>query len=173
MLGELLGGIPEESALEIKGVQAYWETFRDSLLQAQEQSIHPSRRRSWQSKKAALLNSELLRELRREKGTGERWKREQASKAERRNTSWAHRDAERKAKAQLGPKLAGDVKSSKKVLTHCKYVRKKDKEMIGPLLSGTGKLVTNDSGKPEDFPSYLLWLDLHKAGQPPRSRWKQ
>lgn len=27
LLRELLGGIPEESALEAKGVQEYWETF--------------------------------------------------------------------------------------------------------------------------------------------------
>ena len=55
LLRELLGGIPEESALESKGVQEYWETFRDSLLQAQEQSIHLSRKRSQHSKKPHSL----------------------------------------------------------------------------------------------------------------------
>ncbi|PKU43854.1 rna-directed dna polymerase from mobile element jockey-like [Limosa lapponica baueri] len=118
LLRELLGGIPEESALEAKGVQEYWETFRDSFLQAQEQSIHLNGKRSRHSKKPVWLNSELLRELRCKKGTRERWKREQASIAEYRNTSWARRDAERKPKGQLEPKLARDVKSSKKVLIY-------------------------------------------------------
>lgn len=128
LLRELLGGIPEESALETKGVQEYWETFRDSP-QAQEQSIHQGRKRSWHSKKPAWLNSELLRELRCKKGTWERWKRELASEGEYRNTARAHRGAERKAKAQLEPKLAKDVESSKKALTYCMYVSKqKDKK---------------------------------------------
>lgn len=78
LLRELLEGIPEESALEARGIQEYWETFRDSLLQAQEQSIHLSRKRSWHSKKPTWLSSELQRELRckkrnmrgMEKGTG-------------------------------------------------------------------------------------------------------
>ena len=59
--------------------------------------------------------------------------------------------------------MARDVKSSKKVLTYCMYVSKqKDKEKVSPLLSGVGKLVTNDRGKPEEFPSCLLCLDLHE-----------
>lgn len=124
LLREMVGGIPEEPALETKGVQEYWETFRDCLLKVQEQSIHLSRKRSWHSKKPAWLNNELLREPRCKKGTWERWKREQASKGEYWNTTQAHRDAERKAKAQLEPKLARDVKSSKKVLTYCMYVSK-------------------------------------------------
>lgn len=72
-------------------------------------------------------------------------------------------DAERKAKAQLEPKLAWDFKKSKKVLTYCMYVGKqKGQEKVGPLLSEGGKLVTNNREKCEDFPSCLLCLDLHK-----------
>lgn len=103
MLRELLGGIPEESALEAKGIKEYWETFRDSLLQAQEQSIHLSRKRSWHSKKPAWLSSELQRELRCKKKEHERDGK--GNRLPKQNIE-TPLDAERKAKAQLEPKLA-------------------------------------------------------------------
>lgn len=65
LLRELFKGI-QETTLEAKGIQEYQEAFRDGLLQAQEQSIHLSRKSSQHSKISAC---ELLRELRCKKGT--------------------------------------------------------------------------------------------------------
>ena len=40
---DLLGGVPGDTALEGRGTQESWLIFKDHLLQAQEQRMHPNK----------------------------------------------------------------------------------------------------------------------------------
>lgn len=72
----------------------------------------------------------------------------QAAEGEHRNTEQEHRDGVRKAKAQLGFRLAGSIKDNKSFY-HCLGSRRLDKENVGLWLNGAGDLLTVSIGKAE------------------------
>lgn len=63
----LVQRVPWETALENKGVQEGWTYFKKEVLNAQEQAVPVCRKASWQGRRPAWLNREILREIRMKK----------------------------------------------------------------------------------------------------------
>ncbi|EMP26075.1 hypothetical protein UY3_16845 [Chelonia mydas] len=71
-----------------------------------------------------------------------KWKLGQITKDEYKQITQVCRDKIRKAKAQNEIKLARDIKGNKK--TFYKYIRRKIKDRVGPLLNEVGKTITEN-----------------------------
>ncbi|NWT63551.1 RTJK polymerase, partial [Erythrocercus mccallii] len=149
LLRELLGKVPWDRALEGKGAEASWLTFKHHFLQAQDQCIPKCRKSSKRVRRPAWLSRELLLKLKQKREIYKTWKEGQATWEEYREVVKGCRDATRKAKASLEIKLAREIKDNKK--SFYKYVggKKKPKSSVGPLLDQVGTLVTEDREKAE------------------------
>ncbi|PKU40120.1 adaptin ear-binding coat-associated protein 1 [Limosa lapponica baueri] len=110
----LVGKVPWEAALKVKGVQEGRVFFKEEVLKAQAQAIpvhckvsHPGKRPTW-------LNKEIGSQLREKRRVYDLWKKEQATQEDYKGVVKLCREKIRKAKAQLELDLALDVKNNKK-----------------------------------------------------------
>lgn len=95
-------------------------------------------------RRLAWISKELLTELRHKKVVYKKWKKRQVTQVKYRVAVWSCRGKFRKAKANLELNLARVVKSNKNGLYKCINSKRKTEENIGPLLNGTGDLVTKE-----------------------------
>ncbi|GAB0205478.1 mitochondrial enolase superfamily member 1 [Grus japonensis] len=125
---DLLGRIPWDKALEGRGAQDSWPTFKGHLLQAQQRCIPTKRKSGKNTKRPPWMNKELLGKVKQKKEAFRGWKQGQVAWEEYRETVQAARDQVRKAKALVEISLARDVKDNKKSF----YRNLKVHKSIGP-----------------------------------------
>ncbi|KAK4807033.1 hypothetical protein QYF61_000362 [Mycteria americana] len=156
---DLLRSVSWDKALEGRGAQECWLTFKDHFLQAQEWSFPTSRKSGKNARRPAWMNNELLAKVKHKKEGGSR-----------------HKDNVRTAKAYLELNLARDIKDNKKGF--CKYIsgKRKTGENVGPLLNEIGDLVTQDMEKAEvlnaAFASVFTSKTSLQESQAPEARGK-
>ncbi|GAB0186589.1 hypothetical protein GRJ2_001124200 [Grus japonensis] len=76
---DLLGRIPWDKALEGRGAQDSWLTFKGHLLQAQEQYIPAKRKSGKNTRKPAWMNKELLGKVKHKKEAYRGWQQGQVA----------------------------------------------------------------------------------------------
>lgn len=141
---KLLGEIPLVMALEGKGAQESWLEFKHHFLHSQDRCIPKSKKGC---RRPAWLSRELLKKLKRKKKVYRKWKKGLTTWEDNKNAARACRDETRKAKASLELSLARDVKLNRKGFF--KYIggKRKNREVVCPLLNETGAMVMKDAEK--------------------------
>ncbi|KAK4811203.1 hypothetical protein QYF61_021274 [Mycteria americana] len=162
----LVERVPWETVLKGKGVQEGWAFFKKEVLKAQEQAVPVCHKTNRRGRRLAWLNRELLMELRKKRRVYHFWKKGQASQEEYRDLVKSSREKIRKAKAQLGLKLATAVRDKKKCFY--KYInnKKRAKENLPPLLDAGGGTLAPRMRKKEAFNDLLNHLDTDKSMGP-------
>ena len=78
MCRDLIDRVPGEAVLKGRGVQEGWTSFRNEILNGQEQAVPICRKASWWRRRVPWLNRELWLELRLKKRVYDLWKKGQA-----------------------------------------------------------------------------------------------
>ncbi|XP_009951836.1 PREDICTED: phosphatidylinositol 4-phosphate 5-kinase type-1 beta-like [Leptosomus discolor] len=126
-------------------------------------SPSPTKRKEGTDKRPPLrLNYDLLDVLKSKKEAYQLWKGGPIPVEDYRNLARACRDADRKVKAPLEPKLARDVK--KKAFSRQVSSKQEHREDTGPLLNRAGKRVTKNTHKAEVLNTFFACVSTGVAG---------
>ena len=172
---DLMGKVPWEAALEGRGAQESWSTFKEHLLQAQQRCIPMKNKSGKKARRPAWMSKELLDQLKVKKEAYRGWKQGQVAWEEYREAARVARDRVRKAKALTELNLARDIRSNKKSFYRYVGDRRKSKENVGPLRKETGVLVTQDMEKAEVLNDFFASVFTNKGSShhPSRGRHRQ